>query len=148
MLADTSSSLSSSTAAPDDGSSDAAVAAAAGGSSGSSSLAEQLSCCVVRRVEAHSKGGMSVMVAHPTAPLLATGSTSQVVKVWTDNGDVVSGCIRVCGGPPCGWVSKWVGAFGGGWACSGTNSVMVAHPRHRVHLTIGEGLDGQCGCGE
>lgn len=38
---------------------------------------------------------MSVMVAHPTAPLLATGSTAQVVKVWTDNGDVVSVVFRV-----------------------------------------------------
>jgi hypothetical protein len=52
---------------------------------------QQLSCSVVRAVDAHSKGGMSVMVAHPNAPLLATGSASQVVKVWTDAGDVVSG---------------------------------------------------------
>lgn len=59
-------------------------------SSGSLGIVEQLSCSVVRSVEAHSKGGMSVLVAHPTAPLLATGTTSQVVKVWTDAGDVVS----------------------------------------------------------
>jgi regulator-associated protein of mTOR len=61
-----------------------------GGAGGAGSPHEQLSCAVVRQVEAHSKGGMSVMVAHPNAPLLATGSTSQVVKVWTDAGDVVS----------------------------------------------------------
>lgn len=70
--------------------------AAAGGNSGSS-VAEQLSCCVVREVEAHSKVGMSVMVAHPTAPLLATGSTAQVVKVWNDNGDVVSALMGIWG---------------------------------------------------
>jgi regulator-associated protein of mTOR len=86
MVGDPSSTLNSGTAATAgaDVSSDPAVG-------GSGSLAAQLSCCVVRQVEAHSKGGMSVMVAHPTAPLLATGSTAQVVKVWTDNGDVVSG---------------------------------------------------------
>jgi hypothetical protein len=66
-------------------------AAINGSSSQPATVAEQLSCCVVRCVEAHSKGGMSVMVAHPTAPLLATGTTSQVVKVWTDSGDVVRG---------------------------------------------------------
>lgn len=83
MAADADSTLNSGTAANSSSSQDAAV-------SSSSGLAEQLSCCVVRSVEAHSKGGMSVMVAHPTAPLLATGSTAQVVKVWTDSGDVVS----------------------------------------------------------
>lgn len=88
MVGDPSSTLNSGTAAA--GTADGSSEAAAGGSSGSSSLADQLSCCVVRQVEAHSKGGMSVMVAHPTAPLLATGSTAQVVKVWTDSGDVVS----------------------------------------------------------
>jgi regulator-associated protein of mTOR len=88
MAADPSSTFNSNTAARSSGSSDAAAAAA--GSSGGSSVVEQLSCCVVREVEAHSKVGMSVMVAHPTAPLLATGSTAQVVKVWNDNGDVVS----------------------------------------------------------
>jgi regulator-associated protein of mTOR len=68
-------------------------AAAAGDGSTSSSVAEQLSCSIVKTVEAHSKGGMSVLTAHPTAPLLATGTTSQVVKVWTDAGDVVSGFL-------------------------------------------------------
>lgn len=85
-------------------SSSAADGSGAGGSSGSSGpmgVVEQLSCSVVKTVEAHSKGGMSVLVAHPTAPLLATGTTSQVVKVWTDSGDVVSGCRLGCpvGGP-------------------------------------------------
>jgi hypothetical protein len=99
--------------------------AAADGSSGSSSgLSEQLSCCVVRQVEAHSKGGMSVMVAHPTAPLLATGSTAQVVKVWTDNGDVVSrvgdvcvwgGGADLCRGGLGGGVGVWWGCWGLSW---------------------------------
>lgn len=57
---------------------------------GSNGVVEQLSSSIVRQVEAHSKGGMSVLVAHPNAPLLATGTTTQVVKVWTDTGDVVS----------------------------------------------------------
>jgi regulator-associated protein of mTOR len=73
-----------------DGTISSGAAAAGDGSTSSSSVAEQLSCSIVKTVEAHSKGGMSVLVAHPTAPLLATGTTSQVVKVWTDAGDVVS----------------------------------------------------------
>lgn len=48
---------------------------------------------VLRVVEAHSKGGMSELVAHPHAPLLATATTTQVVKVWTDTGEPV-GAIR------------------------------------------------------
>lgn len=64
--------------------------------SGSLGLIEQLSCSVVRTVVSHSKGGVSVLVAHPNAPLLATGTTSQVVKVWTDAGDSVS-LVVVCG---------------------------------------------------
>lgn len=95
MVGDPSSTLNSGTAAT-----------AADGSGSGSGLAEQLSCCVVRQVEAHSKGGMSVMVAHPTAPLLATGSTAQVVKVWTDSGDVVSG-----------WLTPWGSAGGERGGC-------------------------------
>lgn len=61
------------------------------GDQGGGGLGDALSCSVVRCVEAHSKGGMSCMVAHPTAPLLASGTSTQVVKVWTDAGDAVSG---------------------------------------------------------
>jgi hypothetical protein len=71
------------------------AAAAAVGDGSSGSIAEQLSCSIIKTVEAHSKGGMSVLAAHPTAPLLATGTTSQVVKVWTDAGDVVSAMTAV-----------------------------------------------------
>ena len=45
---------------------------------------------VVRMVAAHSKGGLSALVAHHHAPLMATGTASQVVKVWTDQGEAVS----------------------------------------------------------
>lgn len=44
----------------------------------------------MRRVEAHSKGGLSALVAHPFAPLFATGTISQVVKIWSDTGEHVS----------------------------------------------------------
>lgn len=51
--------------------------------------------CIVRSVQAHSTGGMSVLAAHPNAPLLATATaaSASVVKVWTDAGDVV-GAIK------------------------------------------------------
>ena len=52
---------------------------------------------VVRMVAAHSKGGVSALVAHHHAPLMATGTTSQVVKVWTDQGEAVSPSSL----PPC-----------------------------------------------
>ena len=48
---------------------------------------------VVKTVLAHSKGGLSALVAHPHAPLMATGTVSQVVKVWTDKGDAVSDAV-------------------------------------------------------
>lgn len=34
-----------------------------------------------RSLEAHSKGGMCVFVAHPYAPLLATATTTQVLNL-------------------------------------------------------------------
>ncbi|KAF5835275.1 hypothetical protein DUNSADRAFT_7637 [Dunaliella salina] len=49
--------------------------------------------CALKSVPAHSKGGVSALVAHAHAPLMATGTKSQVVKVWTDECDVV-GAIR------------------------------------------------------
>eukprot|EP00879_Flechtneria_rotunda_P020171 GHRR01021212.1.p1 GENE.GHRR01021212.1~~GHRR01021212.1.p1 ORF type:complete len:362 (+),score=131.40 GHRR01021212.1:165-1088(+) len=79
--------------ADSDGGMNSAAAGGVNGPSSNSGIGEQLSCSIVRTVEAHSKGAMSVLVAHPTAPMLATGTTSQVVKVWTDAGDMV-GAIR------------------------------------------------------
>ena len=45
---------------------------------------------VLRLVPAHSKGGLSALAAHPHAPLIATGTVNQVVKVWNDQGEAVS----------------------------------------------------------
>jgi hypothetical protein len=36
------------------------------------------------------QGGLSALVAHAHAPLMATGTSNQVVKVWTDSIEVVS----------------------------------------------------------
>ncbi|KAK2075817.1 hypothetical protein QBZ16_001558 [Prototheca wickerhamii] len=44
-------------------------------------------------VEAHRKPYMSAIVGHPHAPLVATATTSQVVKVWSPDGDAL-GVIR------------------------------------------------------
>lgn len=41
-------------------------------------------------LSAHSKGGVRTLVAHQHAPLMATSTSSQVVKVWTEHGDAVS----------------------------------------------------------
>jgi len=51
--------------------------------------------CLLRSVQAHSTGGMSVLASHPNAPLLATATaaSASVVKVWTDTGDLV-GAIK------------------------------------------------------
>ncbi|GLC71947.1 hypothetical protein PLESTF_001187700 [Pleodorina starrii] len=46
-----------------------------------------------KTVQAHTKGGVCALAGHTLAPLLATGTTSQVVKIWTDDGDVV-GTLR------------------------------------------------------
>lgn len=52
----------------------------------------------VQTVAAHSQGGVSSLVAHSVAPLLATGTTNQVVKVWTDQCEVVSALGLTAGG--------------------------------------------------
>jgi regulator-associated protein of mTOR len=44
-------------------------------------------------IEAHSKGTMTAVSAHPNAPLLATATNNQVVKVWTSGGEQV-GVVR------------------------------------------------------
>ncbi|GFR43035.1 hypothetical protein Agub_g4039, partial [Astrephomene gubernaculifera] len=59
----------------------------AGGSEGSSSS------YTYKTLQAHTKGGVCALTAHSLAPLLATGTSSQVVKIWTDDGDVV-GTLR------------------------------------------------------
>lgn len=46
-----------------------------------------------KTVEAHGKGSMTALAGHPNAPLLATATANQVVKVWNTNGDNV-GVIR------------------------------------------------------
>ncbi|KAK9819637.1 hypothetical protein WJX72_000593 [[Myrmecia] bisecta] len=48
---------------------------------------------VWKTVEAHSKGGMTALTAHPHAPLLATVTASQVVKLWSPRGEQ-QGVIR------------------------------------------------------
>lgn len=58
-------------------------------SSGSGSGSPMLSCSLVRSVEAFSKTSLTTLVAHPNAPLIATGSTMGIVKVWSDTGDAV-----------------------------------------------------------
>lgn len=69
-----------------------------GASSGAAGLdggADAPGACLLRSVQAHSAGGMSVLAAHPNAPLLATATAAaaSVVKVWTDAGDLV-GAIK------------------------------------------------------
>ena len=51
---------------------------------------------VTATVAAHSTGGLSALAAHPHAPLLATGTTSQVVKLWSASGDPL-GTVRAHG---------------------------------------------------
>ena len=45
---------------------------------------------LVHTLAAHSNGGVTSLVAHPHAPLLATATVNRLVKVWTDQGDTVS----------------------------------------------------------
>ncbi|KAL6745996.1 WD40-repeat-containing domain protein [Haematococcus lacustris] len=56
-------------------------------------MAELSATATYKTVAAHSKGGVTALVAHAYAPLLATGTTNQVVKVWTESCEVV-GAIR------------------------------------------------------
>ncbi|KAL4421494.1 hypothetical protein ABPG75_010785 [Micractinium tetrahymenae] len=48
---------------------------------------------VWKAVEAHSKGTMMALAAHPSAPLLATATSNQVVKLWSGSGEQV-GVVR------------------------------------------------------
>lgn len=48
---------------------------------------------LLRSVEGHSKGNVTTLCGHSQAPLLASATTSQVVKVWSLRGDQV-GVVR------------------------------------------------------
>ncbi|KAL3133273.1 hypothetical protein ABBQ38_007154 [Trebouxia sp. C0009 RCD-2024] len=48
---------------------------------------------VWKTVEAHTKGAMTAMAAHPYSPLLATATATQVVKLWSPRGEM-QGVIR------------------------------------------------------
>ncbi|MEW5306106.1 MAG: hypothetical protein WDW36_008599 [Sanguina aurantia] len=56
-----------------------------------SSTADASASATLKVVTAHSKGGISALVAHPHACLMATGTSTQVVKLWTDVGEPVGG---------------------------------------------------------
>ncbi len=83
--------------------SSAASTASGGGGGGVSvapSVAEVSAAATVKTVAAHSKGGVSRLAAHAFAPLIATSTSAQVVKVWTEQCDAVSGEMCVVGS---GW---------------------------------------------
>ncbi|KAL4426136.1 hypothetical protein ABPG77_007418 [Micractinium sp. CCAP 211/92] len=67
-----------------------AAAAPAGSGTGEQ---RRLEVGVWKAVEAHSKGSMTALAAHPNAPLLATATNNQVVKVWSGSGEQV-GVVR------------------------------------------------------
>ena len=66
------------------------------GSVGSGIPGNCVSAAVSKRVSAHSHPMLTV-AAHPNAPLIATGGTHGVVKVWTERGDPV-GSVSQRGG--------------------------------------------------
>ena len=83
--------------------------AASGTASGSSKDGGTAASYIVKTVQAHSNGGVSALVAHGNAPLLATGTTTQVVKVWTDQGEAVRSRARwglYCFLCSLGWESR------------------------------------------
>ena len=47
-------------------------------------------------LSAHSAGGLTALAAHPHAPLLATGTTASVVKLWHAGG-APAGTVRAHG---------------------------------------------------
>lgn len=63
-------------------------------------LSELSAAATVKAVAAHSKGGVSCLVSHNLAPLVATGTTNQVVKVWTDQCEPVGAIRAQTVGPP------------------------------------------------
>lgn len=60
---------------------------------GPASAPRRLEAGVWKAVEAHSKGTLTALAGHPHAPLLATATSSQVVKVWGAGGEQV-GVVR------------------------------------------------------
>ncbi|PSC68711.1 Regulatory-associated of TOR 1 [Micractinium conductrix] len=60
---------------------------------GSVQQGRRLEVGVWKTVDAHSKGQMTALAAHPNAPLLATATNNQVVKVWSSSGEQV-GVVR------------------------------------------------------
>ena len=60
---------------------------------GAAAAAQRLETGLWKSFEAHSKGVLSAMCAHGVAPLLATATTSQVVKLWSTRGEQV-GVVR------------------------------------------------------
>jgi len=56
-------------------------------------LGESPSISLVKNVEGHSKGNMTTISGHNYAPLLATATSSQVVKLWSLRGEQV-GVVR------------------------------------------------------
>ena len=51
------------------------------------------SASLLRSIEGHSKGNMTTLCGHDHAPLLASATTTQVVKVWSLKGEQV-GVVR------------------------------------------------------
>lgn len=54
---------------------------------------DSMSVCrrhVFRKEEAHRTGKLTTLCAHPQAPIFATASDLQVVKIWTDDGEMSS----------------------------------------------------------
>ena len=49
---------------------------------------------VFRKEEAHKTGKLTSLCAHPRAPIFASASDAQVVKIWTDDGEM-SSSIRI-----------------------------------------------------
>lgn len=47
----------------------------------------------VKEIDGHSRGSMTVIQGHQAAPMFATATSSQVVKVWTSKGDQL-GVVR------------------------------------------------------
>lgn len=48
---------------------------------------------IVKEIDGHSRGSMTVIQGHQAAPIFATATSSQVVKVWTSKGDQL-GVVR------------------------------------------------------
>jgi hypothetical protein len=69
------------------------------------------SSVLVRSVEAHSKGSMTALVAHPNAPLLATGSASQVRR-WVGGHGHVDACVLCTACTTWGWAPRVLLAAG------------------------------------